>query len=115
MSKKLYRVSNEGIIGGVCAGVARFLGVSPKLVRLIAVLFLFFGFFFITTVIYLILMYVLEDAPGHEASLHGKKPFKSVLNNAEAELQTSKKRLNEIERFVTSNAYDIEKQFRNLK
>lgn len=115
MSKKLYRVSNEGIIGGVCAGIARFLGISPKFVRIIAVLCLFFGFFFITTVIYLILMYVLEDAPGYEASLHSKKPFKGLLNNAEIELEQNKKRLNEIERFVTSNSYDIEKQFRDLK
>ncbi|WP_162802929.1 PspC domain-containing protein [Ornithinimicrobium avium] len=40
----LRRDSSAGMIGGVCAGIARQLGVSPALVRIVAVaLALFFG------------------------------------------------------------------------
>lgn len=115
MSKQLYRVSDEGIIGGVCAGIARFLGVSPKVVRIIAVLALFFGFFVITAVIYLVLMFVLDDAPAREASLQGKKPFTNIIKDADLKLESNRNRLNDIEKFITSNRYDIEKQFKDLK
>mgnify|MGYP001814921045 CR=1 FL=1 len=42
MAKKLYR-SNERKIAGVCKGLAEYFDVDPKLVRVIAVISLFWG------------------------------------------------------------------------
>lgn len=35
MRKKLYRVRRGRIIAGVCGGVAKYLGIDPKIVRLL--------------------------------------------------------------------------------
>ena len=40
--KRLYRIPSEGMIGGVCAGLAEHLVIDPTIIRLIFVL-LFFG------------------------------------------------------------------------
>lgn len=38
MAKKLYRIRRGKCIAGVCGGIARFLGIDPKAVRLITAL-----------------------------------------------------------------------------
>ncbi|WP_032487629.1 PspC domain-containing protein, partial [Yersinia pestis] len=47
-SKKLYRVPEEGMIKGVCAGLAHYFDIPVRLVRVIMVLSLFFGLFVFT-------------------------------------------------------------------
>jgi phage shock protein C len=42
--KKLYRIPSEGMIGGVCAGLAQYLNTDPTVVRLIFVLLTLAGF-----------------------------------------------------------------------
>ncbi len=39
--RKLYRARDERMIGGVCGGLARYLGMDPTIVRLLFVLSLF--------------------------------------------------------------------------
>jgi phage shock protein PspC (stress-responsive transcriptional regulator) len=36
-TKKLYRIPSQGMIGGVCAGLADYLGTDPTLIRLLFV------------------------------------------------------------------------------
>lgn len=42
--RPLTRIPSEGMIAGVCAGFARYAGVDPTLVRVLAVIALFVGF-----------------------------------------------------------------------
>ena len=42
--KRLYRTRDDQMIAGVCGGLARYLGVDPTLVRVLAVVALVFGF-----------------------------------------------------------------------
>jgi len=42
--KRLYRSRDERMIWGVCGGIAKYFDVDPTLIRLIAVLTLFFCF-----------------------------------------------------------------------
>ncbi len=42
-TKRLYRIKNEGMILGVCAGIADYFNLDPSLVRIIWVLFVFAG------------------------------------------------------------------------
>lgn len=37
-NKKLYRIPEEGMIGGVCAGLGEYLNADPTVIRLIFVL-----------------------------------------------------------------------------
>ncbi|MCI0531284.1 MAG: PspC domain-containing protein [candidate division Zixibacteria bacterium] len=38
MAKRLYRSSQEKVIGGVCGGIGKYLDIDPVLVRLVWVL-----------------------------------------------------------------------------
>lgn len=42
--KRLVRTRDDQMIAGVCGGVARYFGVDPTLVRVVAVVALVFGF-----------------------------------------------------------------------
>ena len=42
--KRLYRTRDDQMIGGVCGGVARYFGIDPTLVRVVAVVALVFAF-----------------------------------------------------------------------
>ena len=59
--KKLSR-SNNKMIGGVCAGIADYLGLDPTIVRIVRVLMLFFAGFGI--LLYLILWIIMPKAIG---------------------------------------------------
>ena len=59
--KKLSR-SNNKMIGGVCAGIADYLGLNPTIVRIVWVLMLFFAGFGI--LLYLILWIIMPKAIG---------------------------------------------------
>ena len=59
--KKLSR-SNNTMIGGVCAGIADYLGLDPTIVRIVWVLMLFFAGFGI--LLYLILWIIMPKAIG---------------------------------------------------
>ena len=37
MSEGLYRTEDDRLVAGVCAGIARYLGAEPRLVRLVFV------------------------------------------------------------------------------
>ena len=61
MMKRLYRSRDERKIWGVCGGIAEYFEVDPTLVRLIAVLSLFFACTGI--IIYIILAIVVPLEP----------------------------------------------------
>jgi phage shock protein C len=71
LNKKLWRVPQHGMVKGVCAGIAQYLDVPVKLVRLITVLAMIFGLFFFVVVAYIILTFALDPMP--ESELYGEK------------------------------------------
>ena len=62
MSEKKLSRSNNKMIGGVCAGIAEYLGLDPTIVRIVWVLLLFFAGFGI--LLYLILWIIMPKAIG---------------------------------------------------
>ena len=62
MSEKKLSRSNNKMIGGVCAGIAEYLGLDPTIERIVWVLLLFFAGFGI--LLYLILWIVMPKAIG---------------------------------------------------
>jgi len=59
--KRLYRSNTDKMIGGVCAGLAKYFGMDPTVVRLIFVfLFLLAGH---GLLVYLILLLVIPPEP----------------------------------------------------
>lgn len=62
MADKRLSRSNNKMIGGVCAGIADYLGLDPTIVRIVWVLMLFFAGFGI--LLYLILWIIMPKAIG---------------------------------------------------
>ncbi len=63
MEKRIYRSRDQRMIWGVCAGIAKYFGVDPTLVRIIAVLTLFLGFTGLFIYVILTLLIPLEPGP----------------------------------------------------
>ena len=85
MGNAFYRDKSQGVIGGVCAGLAQYFGVSPLLLRLIFVLLTFSGGPAVPA--YILLWILLPDKPTVGTARHAT---------------------------VRDNVRDIESQARNL-
>jgi phage shock protein PspC (stress-responsive transcriptional regulator) len=88
-SRKLYRLRNDRMVEGICAGIGAYLGVDPTIVRVIAVVLLILSGG-TAAAIYLVLVVVIPEAktPEQHAAAHGA-PFnaKEVLERARVNLQ----------------------------
>ena len=59
MEKKLYRSPDNRMIGGVCGGLAEYLGVDPTVVRLIMALVTFVGG--MSLLVYLLMWLIIPE------------------------------------------------------
>ena len=114
LSKKLWRIPQQGMVKGVCAGIAQYLDVPVKLVRLITVLAMIFGLFLFVVVAYIILSFALDPMP--ESELYGETTPSSgeLLAAADNELAAGERRLREMQRYVTSDTFSLRSRFRQL-
>ncbi|TKI08095.1 envelope stress response membrane protein PspC [Martelella alba] len=111
--KRLYRRPDEGMIRGVCAGVACYLDVPVRLVRIITVLSMIFGLFMPTVLVYLALAWWLEPAPG-DTPTPSRMTAGQQLDMLEGRLREDERQLRQIERYVTSDAFGLRNRFRQL-
>ena len=114
LNKKLWRIPQQGMVRGVCAGLAHYLDVPVKLVRVVTVLSIFFGLAFFTLVAYIVLSFVLDPIPDSALSSEEAPSSQDLLDAADAELAAGEKRLREMERYVTSNTFTLRSRFRQL-
>ncbi|GHA55741.1 envelope stress response membrane protein PspC [Photobacterium aphoticum] len=128
MSKTLYRDPKNGKIAGVCAGIAEYFGMEIWLVRILAVSAFLLGVGFFATLAYIAAWLILEKMP--EARMqqqtlfrehHVKqkpwqagKPAREILNNVEREFEHIEQDLRKMEAYVTSTAFKVDREFRNL-
>ncbi|MDE5621485.1 MAG: PspC domain-containing protein [Alistipes sp.] len=61
-NKRLLR-TRDGLIAGVCGGIAAFFGLNATLVRLMTLLLIFFGG--LSLWVYIILWLIIPKAPKH--------------------------------------------------
>ena len=114
LNKKLWRIPQQGMVRGVCAGLAHYLDVPVKLVRVVTVLSIFFGLAFITFVAYIVLSFVLDPMPEGELAAEGAPTSNDLLNAVDDRLAEGEKRLREMERYVTSDTFTLRSRFRQL-
>ncbi|MEB5750269.1 envelope stress response membrane protein PspC [Leclercia adecarboxylata] len=114
LNKKLWRIPQQGMVRGVCAGLAHYLDVPVKLVRVVTVLSIFFGLAFITLVAYIILSFVLDPMPDGAMGDENSPTSSELLDAVDAELSAGEKRLREMERYVTSDTFTLRSRFRQL-
>jgi phage shock protein C len=118
---RLWRDTDRGILAGVCAGLADFIGVEPIVVRLAAVLGLIF-FFLPTVAAYVILAIVLRPkppalyaSPDEEAFWRGVGTAPTdTLHSLKRKFADLEARLGRMESEVTSGDFDLHRKFRDL-
>lgn len=113
-NKKLWRIPQQGMVKGVCAGVAHYLDVPVKLIRLITVLAMLFGLFFPVVLAYIIMTFVLDPMPDSAADDENKPTNNALLDAVDAELNEGERRLRQMERYVTSDTFSLRSRFRQL-
>lgn len=114
LNKKLWRIPQQGMVRGVCAGLAHYLDVPVKLVRVVTVLSIFFGLAFITLAAYIILSFVLDPMPDSAMADENTPTSSDLLDAVDAELAAGERRLREMERYVTSDTFTLRSRFRQL-
>jgi phage shock protein C len=113
LNKKLWRIPQQGMVRGVCAGLAHYLDVPVKLVRVVTVLS-------ISSVWRLLpwwrtsLSFVLDPMPEGELAAEGAPTSSDLLNAVDEQLAAGEKRLREMERYVTSDTFTLRSRFRQL-
>jgi phage shock protein C len=127
----LYRNKRNGMIGGVCAGLADHFEFAPWVVRLV-----FLGgllFFQSLAVIGYIVACVLisprpkgrrddfEEEPRDRSRKHGRKNMfnyqpspSSNLHRAQERLNATLRKVEDMEAYVTSRQYKLNKEFANI-
>ena len=118
---RLWRDTDRGIIAGVCAGIAAYIGVEPIVIRLVAVLGLVF-FFPPTIVAYVILALVLRPKPPALYASPDEEAFWRGVGTAPADTLHSLKRkfadlearLGYMESQITSGDFELHRKFRDL-
>lgn len=112
--RKLRRIPSQGMLRGVCAGIADYVNLPIVAVRLIAILLLFCGLFLPIIVVYLVLGYTLETKPHAEGDSYCRESNDLLLTQTEARFKSNEERLRRIEAYITSERFALRNDFRQL-
>ena len=122
--RRLYRDRGQGVCLGVCAGLANFFGFDLTLIRVITAIGAFL--FFPTVLIgYFVLALLLPKRPrgplgesdDYSQSLrqHVRSSPHSTLDNARYRFRDLDKRLQRLEKYLTSTRFKLDQEFETLK
>lgn len=120
--RRLYRDTENGMLAGVCAGIADFFGFSVSATRWV----IFIGCFFMMPAIvicYVIAAFLLPKKPLGMYESEGEERFwrsvrrdpHTVCHNIRRKLRNLDNRLQGMERYVTSPRFDLDQEFRDLE
>ncbi|WP_417658386.1 envelope stress response membrane protein PspC [Pseudidiomarina sp.] len=123
--KTLTRDKANGKIAGVCAGIANYFNIEVWLVRIIAVTALIFSSSFVL-VIYIAMWFILDEKKPqpvshthHNIGVKTKvwqagEPPQRAFQEITQEFNELERSLQKMERYVTSNAYQIDRELDRL-
>jgi len=112
--RKLWRKPDEGKFMGVCAGLAEYLDIPVRLLRVIVVLSLFFGLFLFTVIAYFVLCFVLDVKPASASRTERQPSASELLDQLESTLQRDERSVRDLERYVTSETFSVRSRFRQI-
>lgn len=129
MSKReLYRDTVNGKITGVCAGLANYFALEVWLVRILVISAALLGGSFLVILAYIAMTLMIEKQPPNyveaikteqEHKLKNK-PWQQgqtpemLLNTIEKDFHNLENQIRDIEAYVTSDAFKVDKEFKTL-
>lgn len=122
---RLYRDADRAILGGVCAGLARYLGFNLKVTRLLAVIAFLCAMPF-AVIAYLAAVFIIPssstttydgatyDELRKEELREEIRRAKPTVSEVRKRYESMDERLARIERYVTSSRYELDEELRRL-
>lgn len=120
-TKKFRRNKQDGVLGGVCAGLADYTGWDLLLIRIVALVGLFFtGFVFFVYIVMWIITPAMPATPvpnfAATAADNGKGPVRrSTFTEVSQRFRDLEQRLQDMEKSVTSGEWKLRRQFREIE
>ena len=123
--RRLYRDADRAILGGVCAGLATYLGFNLKVTRFLCVIAFLCAFPF-AVVAYLAAVLVIPSSSSriYDDELYDERRkqalreeilrAKPTVRDVRERYREMDERLARIERYVTSSRYELDEEFRRL-
>ena len=120
--RRLYRDTENGILAGVCAGIADFFGFSTTATRWVVAILCLFSMPAVL-ICYIIAAFLLPRKPKGMYESEGEERFwrsvrrdpHNVFDEIRRKLRSLDKRLQGMERYVTSPRFDLDQEFRDLE
>ena len=123
--RRLYRDADRAILGGVCAGLATYLGFNLKVTRLLCIIAFLCAFPFALTA-YLAAVFLVPASSSRiydeamyeerrkEALREEIRRAKPTVGDVRERYRSLDRRLAKIEKYVTSSKYRLDEEFRRL-
>jgi phage shock protein C len=123
--RRLYRDSDRAVLGGVCAGLANYLGFNLKVTRLLCVI-AFLCVFPFALVAYLAAVFLI---PASSSRIYDERMYderrkealreeilraRPSVSEVRERYRNLEERLAKIEKYITSSRYDLDEEFRRL-
>ena len=123
--ERLYRDADRALLGGVCAGLARYLGFNLKVTRFLAIIaFLCAMPFAVIGYIAAVLLIPASSSRTHDAATYEEirkeelreeiRRAKPTVSEVRRRYESMDERLARIEKYVTSSRYNLDEEFRRL-
>ena len=123
--ERLYRDADRAMLGGVCAGLARYLGFNLKVTRFLAIIaFLCAMPFAVIGYIAAVLLIPASSSRTHDAATYEEirkeelreeiRRAKPTVSEVRRRYESMDERLARIEKYVTSSRYNLDEEFRRL-
>jgi len=126
--RELYRDTVNGKITGVCAGLANYFALEVWLVRILVISAALLGGSFLVILAYIAMTLMIEKQPPNyveaiKAEQEHKlknKPWQQgqtpemLLNTIEKDFHNLENQIRDIEAYVTSDAFKVDKEFKTL-
>ena len=123
--ERLYRDPDRAVLGGVCAGLARYLGFNLKVTRFLAIIaFLCAMPFAVIGYIAAVLLIPASSSRTHDAATYEEirkeelreeiRRAKPTVSEVRRRYESMDERLARIEKYVTSSRYNLDEEFRRL-
>ena len=123
--RRLYRDADRAVLGGVCAGLANYLGFNLKVTRLLCII-AFLCAFPIALIAYLAAVVLIPASSSRiydetmyeerrkDALREEIRRARPTVSEVRERYKSLDARLARIEKYVTSSRYDLDEEFRRL-
>lgn len=122
--RRLHRDSENGLVAGVCAGIADYFGFDVTITRIIVAIGLFV-FFPTALIAYIVLALLLTKKPYEAAHARDdvaerlqrsvRSAPHSTLDNIRHRFREVDGRLQRLEKYLTSKRFALDREFESLK